>query len=253
MQYHTASTLFERNRYLTRISIVVVSMAAICFAATSVQAQTDATHPSVPEDQLTPRGTVKVLRTTMLRGDADALRGLIQTASPREETTLRLLAENISLQAAVRRAVYSKFPSAVPDPGKLADDQIAMSNPGIDAMRETITGDSATVLDPSPTATTNPSQQMHMNLVGGKWKIPFEVIKPILHLDPDETDYSMVNRRLTTENPVLKQFAADINAGMFKTTKDLSQAGKDRMLKALAEALGAQRGVVVTTRPITRP
>ncbi|MDP9173430.1 MAG: hypothetical protein M3O30_06135 [Planctomycetota bacterium] len=214
---------------------------------TPAQQRGAASLPSVNEDMLTPLGTIKVLRSAVLKGDALSLSNIIHGKDDKQNKVIKAFAYNNAAKAGLRAALYNRFPDPARDPVALANKQIDASNPQIDAMTETVTGDEAVVKDPNAKAASPEMDQLHFVRIDGQWKIPFESIFP-----PGSTpDLAGVVQTLNVESGVYDNVAFDVSASKFATFDEAMQTLKKRMIQAVVAAASTQPSAA--GKPATRP
>ena len=196
---------------------------------------------TLPADQSTPRGVMKLLESAAARGDEQSLLHLIQTQSSTEEKYLRAYAENVAAQRSLRKAIATKFPDQAHNDEQSLDQQLSAVDSSIDAMTETINGDTAT-LGP---AEAPDNLRTPFVRVDGRWMLPFDSF----FAGATDLDHSADTLRMMSS--VLNGIAADVSSGKLKTMDEIREAGQTRMIEAAVRAQASTQPLA--TFPETRP
>jgi hypothetical protein len=224
---------------------ILLSTAAAAWAdgPTTVPSPSPTTAPStrasVPVDQSTPRGAVKVLQIASSKGDAQTIVSVIQTSNPSEVKVAQAYADFTAAQTGLRDALEIKFPPPGADLATTKALQMSELMDRIDGMQETITGDDAVVAMPQ----AGPQATIQLHRTNGQWKVPYSV----MFTETDHLDQRLALMRGQTG--VFKDLTAQVNQNKFASVDDFKQGAWQEMQK-LKLTLSATNP---STQPTTQP
>jgi hypothetical protein len=189
------------------------------------------TRESVPANQRTARGTMKILEAAAAHGDADKLIALIEATTPTEDKYVRAFANNAEAQEEMRQAIAAKFPDEAKAGEAAIADQLDKLNASFDQMIEVINGDTAIIgMEGAPR-----DAMITLKREGGRWVLPFD------SMFPGATDLDQTASTLDMMTRVLKGMAADTAAGKFKSMDEVRAESQKRIIDAeIAEKTATQ-------------
>jgi hypothetical protein len=194
-----------------------------------------------PSDQSTPRSVMKQLESAAARGDEQSLLHLIQTHSSTEEKYLRAYTENVAAQRSLRQSIAARFPVEAHNSEQTLHQQLSAVDSSIDAMTETINGDTAT-LGP---AEVPDSLRTAFVRVDGQWMLPFDSF----FASATDLDHSADTLRMMSS--IINGIAADVSSGKLKTMDEIREAGQTRMIEATTREQSSTQPIF--TEPQTQP
>jgi hypothetical protein len=222
------------------LCILVLLPASIALAQPAPMAAPPATAPattqaSIPTDQTSPRGALKVLTVAMNKGDADSIKSVFAPANPLETKMVDAVVNQqqamMKFHAAAVTAFGADEAKKLP-PGDI-DAAVTESLAALDKFPESVTGDTATVGEGD--------QLLHLKKQGDKWILPVSMLAP--QITPDNVDQQL--GQMTQQSQVLIDITDDMGKGKFKTADD---AGKALQLKVMQQMMGH-----AATEPATAP
>lgn len=196
---------------------------------------------AVPADRLTPRGTLKLLRTAMEAGDAEQIRSILAAGNELEKAMVDSMAQTAVSAKRLHDAAVATFgqEQARPLTGE-------PSTPGADGLTdldravETISDDGTTAVVSFQDINTDP---IKLTLVNEQWQIPVSELKQL-----DRGTMATRIAEVTALNAIVDEIAAEVAQNKYKTAEEAKQALYDRLVQ-LAQAASTQP----TTRPATGP
>jgi hypothetical protein len=213
---------------------VVVAQPAPAAAPATAPATTQA---SIPVDQTTPRGALKVLTVAMNKGDADKVKAVFAPSNPMETKMVNAV---LTQQATIMQfhdaavAAFGADEAKKLPPGD-TDAAVAQSLLALDKFPESITGDTATVGEGDAI--------IHLKKQGDNWTLPVSLLAP--QITADNVDQQLA--QMSEQGKILSDLTTEMKAGKYKTVED---AGKALQLKALQQAM-AHAGAA--SQPSTAP
>ena len=211
----------------TRVWLVVGVYASGVFA----QQTRPTTAPAA--DASTPRGALRVFSTAMRDGDAAAIKQMFIATTPSEQKMVACVAELASAfallhQSAVKAYGEEEARQFTQDSDVAAAEALAR----IDSADVVVNGDSATV-----TYKDQAQLPFLLKKVAGQWKFPTSNLgRPT---DPTDLDHQLAE--LSLQADIVREIAAEIQAGKFATAQKAAQSWHTRLLQA------------ATSQPTTRP
>lgn len=218
----------------------MLSTLAVAQSAAPVTRPTTSPATLPAADQTTPKGALRMLFTATDAGDAAVIRSVLYTASPLEEKMAKTMAELSSAMATLQSAIGTTFGG---DQARVqADNRAAASrirDELLAKLTEAIDGDHAVVkLD----AMGN-FQPMEFKKIDGQWKV-------LIGKSLEKTDAATVEKQLDAtaiQVKVIRDVAADVSAGKFKTVADVKQTMDAKVRQALMQYVQEQ------SKPATQP
>ena len=224
-----------------RLLSVCAAMLFLATNAFSQPATTTApatTQASVPTDQTTPRGTLKVLNVAMNKADVTAIKGVFAPSNPVET---KMVDAVVSQQQAIQKFHEAAVTAFGADeakklpPGDI-DAAVTESLAALDKFPEEVTGDTATV--------GQGDQIIHLKKQGDKWTLPVNLLAP--QITPENVDKQL--SQMGEQTKVLTDLADDMGQGKYKTA---DEAGKALQLKVMQQMMMSHDGA--GTQPSTAP
>jgi hypothetical protein len=197
-------------------------------APASAPASTRPAAPIPAADQTTPRGALRVLTEGMTTGDGNAIRSVLKSDTPQENTVLDTLVGVYDATAKFGKTAEETF--GAEEARKLTGDRSAMLSEQLmqlAMMPEKVEGDAAYVGD-AP-------QQVQLAKVDGKWRVP--VGKLVGDKEPGQVDAVLADMK--TQTKIWTDVTAEIKAEKYKTAEEAGQALQLRMMKAAMDAQAA--------------
>lgn len=198
---------------------------------------------AVPEDRSTPRGTLKVLRTALEKGDADQIRSILAAGNPSEQAMVDVMAQTaVSVKrlhdAAVEAFGADNARAITGEPAARSPDGLTDLDHATESIAED--GQSATVtfqdVDTRPIRLTRNQDQ---------WRIPVSELK---QLDPAALEARMAEVKAL--NALVDEVAAEVAQGKYKSAEEARQALYNRLIQN-ASATQSTATAPASTQPAT--
>jgi hypothetical protein len=188
---------------------------------------------TAPLDQFTPKGALKIFAKALEAGDRRAILESLAATNDQERriaaATAELAAVSAELRAATTKAFGAEPSRALGVDSAAAHDAAAR----IDSASATIDGDKATVR-----AEGNEGPPMLLVKRDGKWRVPVSELSK----DVEAADIDKNLADVAAQIKVMRQVAADVAAGKYKSAVEARQALDERIVK----------GAVPATAPATK-
>jgi hypothetical protein len=216
------------------LGVLILSGAAPALADPTPPATTQA---AIPADQSTPRGALHSLAAAMDAGDGDKIRSVLIASNPQERKMVDTLVAYHGALAKFGKTAVDVY--GAEEARKLTGDTAAAAAAGLQALQampETITGDTAIVGDQKET-------QIQLTRADGKWRVPVG----LLARDVEQEKIEKVIQDMQVRSRVITEATAEMQSGQFKSAEDASQALQLKMMKAAADSANPQ------PEPSTKP
>jgi len=182
-----------------------------------------------------------VLTEGMTSGDTNAIRSVLKSDTPQENTILDTLIGVYDATAKFGKTAEETF--GAEEARKLTGDKSAMLSEQLmqlAMMPEKVDGDAAYVGE-AP-------QQVQLAKVDGKWRVPVGKLVG----DKEASQVQTVLADMKTQTKIWNDVAAEIKAEKYKTAEEAGQALQLRMMKAAMDAQGAQGAAPSTQQSSSR-
>jgi hypothetical protein len=212
--------------------------------ASSAPASSAPASSAPAADAATPRGALKAFTLALDAGDRARILTLLQTNTDAEKKLAGATADLAEATATLRRAALKTFGAKLGRP--LGVDRTATEDAikRIDAAEETIDGDHAAVREPQtegPPLTLVKKQS--------EWRVPVsELIKDV---DPADIDRNLSD--VATQTRLLRELAAEVEAGKYKTAVEARQVLDKRVMQSAMPQTGPGAATRAASRAATRP
>ncbi len=244
-----------QNRWILKVSLVVAfALAGVLSNSAFAQSTMPATHPTATPatlpvaDQSTPKGALRMLFTATDTGDAAVIRSVLHSTNPLEEKMATTMAEMSSAMASLQKAIRTTLGEEQAR-AQLGDPAAAshMRDELLARQTETIDGDHAVV----KLEGMGNFKPVDLIKVDGKWKV-------LIGKSLEKADPVMVEKQLDAtaiQVKVIREIAADVSAGKFKTVADVKQVMDAKVRQALMQYVQEQSKAATqpSTAPTTQP
>jgi hypothetical protein len=194
-------------------------------------------QPAVSVDQLTPRGTLKMMEVASIDGDSVTLKTLFATHSDLEKQVVSAWADNAAARTALGVAQLKKFAPTLDIAARRAT-LLDRALTAVDGLVETINGNNADVGLAGKPAVAK------LELVDGKWEVPFSAA-----FGQNTADMNLRLQEFNIETDILKELTDDVSAGAFKSADEVQAAFQQRMTAAAKNLSATQPTTKATTQP----
>ncbi|MEA2711620.1 MAG: hypothetical protein QOF78_4221 [Phycisphaerales bacterium] len=203
--------------------------AAAAPPATTRRAATGPT--SAPIDPSTPKGALKTLAKALEAGDRKMLLDLLHADSPNEQKIADATAALAEATAELRRASTKAFGEQASRPLGVDSAAVTEALARVDSSTEKVEGDRATVTSPQDQGDSLILVQREK-----KWRVPMSQISGAVNA----ADLDRNLRDSSEQARLLKELAAEVSAGKFKTAMEARQELDKRIIhSAMPQAAAA--------------
>jgi hypothetical protein len=211
--------------------LMILCLCVAASAATTTQPTT------VPADQSTPKGALKLLAQSLEIGDRETILKILYPQAPVEKKVANATADLAAANGAVRAAAIKSFG---PDAAKrFIAGALSESVTRVDGAIEKIDGDRATV-----NTAEDDADPLVLVRVNGKWVIPLSSVTTGASAEDIDRNLHEVDAQVR----VLRHLADQIASGTFKTVDDARTALDRALVKNADNAATAP-----TTAPASAP
>ena len=221
-----------------RIAGVLIIL-LIATAAAPAQTSAPSAKPSVATgpttalaDPSTPKGALKALAQALDAGERKAVLDLLAAKSSAERKTADATADLAEAAAALRRAAAKCFGQQAARPLGAQPGATQEALDRIDAAKVQIDGDRATVR-----TETSEGPPMVLERSAGAWRVP--VSELCKDTEPAELDRNVA--ALAEQSRLLRELAAEVAAGKYKTAPEARQALDKRIMQSALPTQPATR------------
>lgn len=212
---------------------------ALAMSVSNLFAQ--ATQPTtIPADQTSPRGALKLLAGAMESGDVAAVKGLLQADNPTEQKMADSMAEMAAAIAQLRQSAVTAFGKEGAMPLTGDSNTTAEDLARIDQAEEKIEGDTAILSINAPGAAPITLKQ-----VDGKWVVPMSEMAQ--DVPAEQVDAMLASRVMQTK--LITEAANEIKAGQHKTAEEAVQALQGKMMQAAMQQAHGAMGPATAPSP----
>ena len=205
-----------------------------------------ATPTSMPVDQSSPQGTLKLFSQAMVSGDVESIRSILLAETDAERKIAGVLADRAGAVARLQKA-SARFPGQESQAQNTAT-ALAAAHERIDASQVILNGPTATV-NVSSNDPGVPGQQMTMKQVDGQWRIPMSGVAPT---DATAAEIDQRVEVASIETIAIGEIATEINDGKYTAMDEAAQAMQGKVMTAMAKRQ-ADAQAKTTTQPTTAP
>lgn len=201
------------------------------------------TQASVPTDQTTPRGALKMLTIAMNNADTKTIEAVLAPGTDAEHKMVDALTRQQQAILKLREAANKQF-GADGARRLLGDIEGAQTEAlaQLDQLPEQITGDAATVGDGE--------QQLQLKRVEGKWVMPVAALAG--NIPPAQLEQGLA--QLNGRTDIFVSTADEMTKGIYKTADDASNALRGKLMRqVMGHDATTQPGTSPTTQAAPKP
>jgi hypothetical protein len=192
---------------------------------------------TIPEDQSTPRGALRILSAGMDEGDGAKFRAVFRIGNPQEQQLVDALVSFHEAIAKFNKAAVDAFGND--QARRLTGDRIAMQAQALadlQVMPESVKDDEATVGPES-------QPQIRLKRIDGKWYVPVGMLAP--NAEPANVQAVIDDNKLRAA--IYNEFTSELSTDKYKTAEEAGDALQLKLMKAAMDRAGG-----AATQPTTR-